>query len=296
MNNKSITCLPQQLNAEVLLAYLGDGKYKVRMQGHHKRNAYHDIVEIDEADDGTYDITLSRNSIYNILPECMFHSLDCFSGIPEKDKKEVMEVELERLEREKENAYRFFALIDAMLLQWRMKLREKMRQYSDINSVLHGIICDRLSKEQLSNTFIRQVLPMMPYCKYIRGDKALLTMLIEKALLEEGLRLEMAGKKNELTDNMPLYDCSVGDSLDRLYAGNRYDEQVMTYSIHFWPWERGDERFPDFIDELEAFRLFVKDWFISVEQDIVFEVSNDIDTVRLSNDIEYNYLNYNTNL
>ncbi len=317
MNYKGI---PHDLNVEILLDYLNQEHFqsenlqsfgnpneidrssdlhnecKVEFKGHHKRNAYNDVVNIEELWSGGVKLTLSRNSIYNILPETLFHPIDRFNNIPEKEKKKRMQDEFDKEEREKDRAYRFFAPIDAILLQQRINARNILKRYIEQNGVLQRILCDSLSSEQKNNSFIRQILPVLPYCKYIRGDKTLITIMLRKVLTEEELTVEIYERENMLTDIVPHYDCSVGDSLDTLYAGNSYMENVLTYDIRYWSDDRCDENFLNFIDELEILREFIRDWFLSVEEDIVFDVVNYNDTVILSDSERYNYLNYNTNL
>ena len=56
------------------------------------------------------------------------------------------------------------------------------------------------------------------------------------------------------------------------------------------------EHFNLFLEELETYRLFIKDYFFSIEDELCFHINSDYPTLRLADDIIYNYLNYNTNL
>ena len=61
--------IPADINVELLLSYFSPGSFKVLMKGLHKRNVYHDILNVEEKTDGTMDVEIGRNSIYNALPE-----------------------------------------------------------------------------------------------------------------------------------------------------------------------------------------------------------------------------------
>jgi hypothetical protein len=43
-------------------------------------------------------------------------------------------------------------------------------------------------------------------------------------------------------------------------------------------------------------RLFIKDFFLSIEEDIAFDIQHDEPPLRLADDVFFNYLNYNTNI
>ena len=74
--------LPSDINVETLLSYFPQGRCKVALKGLHKRNTYNDIIETEEMLNGTMHITVGRNSIYNALPEYMFHPIDRFDNLP----------------------------------------------------------------------------------------------------------------------------------------------------------------------------------------------------------------------
>lgn len=80
------------------------------------------------------------------------------------------------------------------------------------------------------------------------------------------------------------------------FAGNSYDEDTHTYTIHYWSDERCDELFPKFIKDVEEFRLFIQDYFLALGDILHFDIVTDAPPLRLNDNKKYNYLNYNTNL
>ena len=287
--------IPADINVELLLSYFPIGSFKVAMKGLHKRNAYHDIMDINEKPDSTLEVEIGRNSIYNALPEYLFHPIDRFSHLPRLEEKERFAEELKKQEEEKENAYRFFAPVDVQLLLFRMLIREEIRPFTETNSILHNILGDRLSEEQRKNRFIRQAIPFLPSCKYIRGNKTLLTMFLRKVFMDEGLHITTQDRSTVMRDPQPRYDDSIGATLSDTYVGNVYDEMVSTFDILYWP-EEVDEHFLHLVDEIEVFRIFVQDYFMSVEEMLHFNITHDDPALRLSDDEIYNYLDYNTNI
>lgn len=287
--------IPADINVEVLLDYFPEGSFKVELKGLHKRNTYNDVLEIEERTDGTLLVEVGRNSIYNALPEYVFHKIDRFSNLPHLEEKEFFEKELEEQKQEIENAYRFFAPIDVQLLLYRREVRRKLRPFTETNSILQDILGDRLTQEQRQNRFIRQAISFLPLCKHIRGNKTLLTMFLRKVFMDEGLRVDVKNRPTVYRDSQPRYIDGLNDTLNDTYVGNVFDELITTFDILFWP-EVVDDQFLSLVEEIEVFRLFIQDYFMSIEEQLHFNISHDDPALRLSDDVIYNYLDYNTNI
>lgn len=287
--------IPADINVELLLSYFSPGSFKVLMKGLHKRNVYHDILNIEEKTDGTMDVEIGRNSIYNALPEYLFHPIDRFRDFPRLEEKERFAEELEKQEREKENAYRFFAPVDVQLLLYRMQIREAMRPFTETNSILYDMLGDRLTAEQRTNRFIKKTIPFLTSCKIIRGNKTLLTWLLRKVFMDEGLAIYVHESECEYSDANPRYMDGLDGALNESYVGNVYDEMTSIFDIHYWP-DEVDDSFLQLVDEIEMYRLFVQDYFMSIEERLHFNLTHDDPASRLSDNEVYNYLDYNTNI
>lgn len=287
--------VPQDINAEVFLGFFPQGTFRVKFCGLHKRNAYNDILEIEKEQE-KFLLHLGRNSLYNSLPEFLFHSIDRFDNIPEKEKKQRFSEEYAKQEKEKEQAYKFFSPIDTLLFQLRLEVRERLNKYVESNTVIQDILLDKLTAEQRENRFIKRTTPYISSCKTIRGNRTLITLLLRKVLAEEGLKINVKSKQMEFTDEESRYGNSEGCEIGDVYVGNTYSESVITYSISYWSDEDCNEDFLPLVNDLEVFRQFVQDYFISVDSILVFDVSKDTSPLRISDTTLYNYLNYNTNI
>ena len=289
--------LPADLNAELLLNYFPQGKFRISLQGLHKRNSYGDIIEVEDmVDKDAIHATLGRMSIYNSLPEYMFHPVDRFDNLPVNNESEAFHNEVDKQEQEIADAFRFFSPIDVLLFHLRSNVRGQIEQYTCGDVVMQQILGDRLTEKQRANRFIRQFVPFLPQCKYIRGNRSLLTFLLRKVLLEEGLRVEIKQEMSNFTDKHPRYDNQVDAVLGDSYVDNSYYENVTVYSISYWSDEECNEKFLSFVDELEELRLFLRDYFLFVEDELVFHITQDYPPLRLNDEKIYNYLNYNTNI
>lgn len=292
-----IKFLPDDINIEDILSYLPKESYRVSVNGLHKRNSYKDIINYEETPDGKTDFHVGRNGLYNSLPEYMFHPINRFDNIPERERKERFAEEYAKQELEKENAHKFFSPIDVLLLDLKTKVKEKINQLSSDNIFIQNIIGDTLTEKEKSNRFIQQTIPFLPNCKRIRGNKTLITFMLRKVLFEEGLSLNKENIVSEIHDKEPQYNSKIEDfQLNSMYLGNEFSENIMTFTINYWSDEECSEHFNLFLEELETYRLFIKDYFFSIEDELCFHINSDYPTLRLADDIIYNYLNYNTNL
>lgn len=292
-----IKFLPDDINIEDILSYLPKESYRVSVNGLHKRNSYKDIINYEETPDGKTEFHVGRNGLYNSLPEYMFHPINRFDNIPERERKERFAEEYAKQELEKENAHKFFSPIDVLLLDLKTKVKEKINQLSSDNIFIQNIIGDTLIEKEKSNRFIQRTIPFLPNCKRIRGNKTLITFMLRKVLFEEGLSLNKENIVSEIHDKEPQYNSKIEDfQLNSMYLGNEFSENIMTFTINYWSDEECSEHFNLFLEELETYRLFIKDYFFSIEDELCFHINSDYPTLRLADDIIYNYLNYNTNL
>lgn len=296
MSSMQLKYIPEDINVELLLSFFPEGHCKVALKGRHGRNSYNDIVDVEERKDGSLLLDISRNSLYNSLPEQLFHPVDRFDNIPKVEEKERFAEEYRKQEQEKEDAYSFFAPFDLLLLDLRAGIRKRMNEYVESNKVLTDVLTDRLTAEQRANRFIRQALPFMPSCKTIRGDKTLLTLMLRKIFMGEGLKLEKHSRLVTYTDAHPRYADGLDATLGESYVGNLFDEETVQYDIHYWSEEYCDGHFLEFVDDVELFQSFIQDYFLSVEESLHFFILKDDAPLRLSDDIVFNFLNYNTNL
>lgn len=287
--------IPEDLNAEVLLEYFTEGTCKALFRGLHKRNAYNDLIDMEERHDGTLQLTLGRSSLYDTLPEFMFHPIDRFDNLPQQNEKERFEEEYEAQEREKEQARRFFEPLDLMLLRLRMDVRDRISAYVETDKVMIDILVDGIPDVQRENRFVKQTLHFLPSCKHIRGDKTLLTLMLRKVFAQEGIVVEKHNERVELVDDNPRYDICVDGRLGEVYTGSEYNSRLTVYDIHYWPDDSKEVDILQLVDEVETYRCFIQDYFMAVDDILRFDISND-NPVSLDDGVNNYYLNYNTNL
>ncbi len=291
--------LPADLRAEILLNYIPSHNRHVEICGSHRRNAYQDILEFGRNDKDEYEIAVCKDGLYDILPEAMFHPADRFENIPANEYRERFRAEYEKELEEEANARRFFKPFDAFLLGVGCCVAEFAERNYAHNEVLVDMICDTMPEEWRENRFVKATLPFVPMCRNIRGNKTLIVLMLRKVLFEEGLRIEEQRCVERLRDDDPRYNFRLDDEVSEqgdTYLGNEFDEEVSTYTVHYWDDEACDERFLNFVAEMEIYETFLNEYFVGIESKLRFDITTDAPAVVLSDENSCNYLNYNINL
>lgn len=290
--------LPIDIRAEALLNYFPKPQRSVVLCGPHKRSVYEDVLTISVDQDNHFNLSFARYGMYDILPECLFHPIDRFNGISANEYKERLKEEIEQQQAEEKSARDFFAKFDKFILELGSIVQQVKDYYSD-QKILADIMSDSLSKDLLSNRFVRRMYRFLPLCKIIRGDKTFLTLMLRNTLYEEGLSLIPTCSEKLMTDFRPRYNTRLEfmDSDDENYfLGNEYEEEITEFIIDYWNEDECTESFLQFVSEIRVFEEFVNDFFVGIEDAVRFRISADAHSVRLADDICFNFLDYNTNL
>lgn len=287
--------LPDDINVEELLLYL-PRNYHLAVSGPHGRNCHRDIVEFAEELQGKAVLKLGRKGLYDSLPEYLFHPVNRFDNFPANERDERFADECQKQEDEISDARGFFLPLDMLLLDLRVKIRKSLDGYVSGSNLLVEFLGDDLSEKQKQNRFIRKALMFLPASRHIRGNKSLLTLMLRKIFLDEGIRIREQSIATQYADAQPRYNETEGGPLSSLYLGNTYEENVVTYMVHYWPDDECNDEFLTLVEEIEEFGGFVQDYFISVENVLRFDISCKAAPLRLSDTESYNFLNYNTNL
>lgn len=286
--------LPTDIDAEVILDYYPKGTFDVKFKGHHKRNAYNDLLNIEDNGERMR-MTLNRNSLYNALPEFLFHPSDRFD-LPQYNKKERFAEEYAKQEIEKEKAYRFFEPVDLALLHHRILARHEMNDLTEENKVLTDILSDSIEQKHRENRFIKRSLEFLPYCKIIRGDKTLITLMLRKVFMEEGLVINVSNQEMTHIDPVPRYGSEMNSKLSSAYLGNEFEQNTLCFNVIYWAEQECNDGFNQFVNEVETYRKFVQDYFFSVEAILIFNIQTDSPMTRMPDINQYYYLNHNTNI
>lgn len=290
--------IPLDIKAETLLAYLPLDKRTIELKGSHKRNAYEDIAAVSEDESGIINVSIARNGIYDILPESLFHPIDRFDNIPANEYKERFKEECERQQIEEDNARKYFQPIDNILMELSTIISEIKTDVAN-SQILGNILCDSLSDKYQNNKFVKNAKEYMPICHNIRGNKSLLSLMLRHILSDECIRIFESPKQSLIKDTSPQYGYRLDEEItseNDLFLGNEFEENITTYKIHYWNEESCGQEFLTFIDDMNVFEDFLNEYFIGIESYLKFDITKASLPVRLSDEVFYTYLDYNTNI
>lgn len=290
--------LPIDLKAEAMISHLSPYGGKIEFRGTHMRNAYEDIMSY-ETDDGVPTIGLCRESLYDILPEAMFHPVDRFENIPANEYKERFAEECERQQIEEAHARKYFAPFDRYIFDLSSECHRIKNEYFSGNEILSDIISDNMPDEYRQNRFVKKMMPYLPSCGRLRGDKDMMALLLRRILKDEGIILCEQKKRTLFTDATPMYNTRIDSEYDnscRYYLGNEFYELETEYMVSYWNDAECNDQFLHFIEDMKIFERFLNDYFVGVESSIKFRIETDALPVRLSDEYYHNYLEYNTNI
>lgn len=290
--------IPLDIKAETLLSYLPRDKRTIELKGSHKRNAYEDIADINVDESGITNIAISRNSIYDILPESLFHPIDRFDNIPANEYKERFKEECEQQQIEEDNARKYFQPFDNVLMELSSIITESKNDES-FARILENIVLDSLPDIYRNNRFVCKAREYMPVCRNIRGNKGLLSLMIRHILFDENVKMYGHHEQRLIKDTKPRYNFRLDDetSADNdFFLGNEFWEDITTYDIHYWNEDECGHGFLSFVNDMKVFEDFLNEYFMGIECSIKFNISAIALPVRLSDEVFHTFLDYNTNI
>jgi hypothetical protein len=245
-----------------------DTDIEIAEKGSFYRNICEDIIEMEYLRTSVVSISLSRDGIYQLLPEALFFHEDRLLATRETNYVE----ELKRLKNEKEVLSTFFKPFDTAYFECSAFLEEvanemAMRQ----NNILLNLLFDyNIQKEE--NKHIKQLAPLLPYAFEIRGDLKFLQQILQ-AIFKEKVEISLIYRQ------------------EYPYREDSIDSPVQVFTFHV----KGLNAilYKQMMDELAAFFPFFAEYFLPFDVDYIFKV-RDINQVFLLE--KPLVLDYNTQL
>lgn len=290
--------IPLDIKAETLLSYFPREKRAIELKGSHKRNAYGDVADINVDESGAVNIAILRNSIYDILPECLFHPIDRFDNIPANEYKEKFKEECEQQHIEEENARKYFQPFDDVLMELSSIVTDAKNDET-YTHILENIICDSMPDMYRNNRFVKKAKVYMSICRNIRGNKSLFSLMIRHILFDERIKLCGYSEQINIKDTAPRYNSRLDDEIsinNEFFLGNEFEEDITGYNIHYWNEDECGQEFLTFVNDVKVFEDFLNEYFMGIECRLKFNISTTSLPVRLSDEIFYTFLDYNSNI
>ncbi len=303
---RHITSLKHDIRAEVVINDLlknkdiSEAEYVVSKDGQFSRAYRFDILDAEITDydfDATQvlEIALSRDSLYDMLPEGLVHNVR--NDTPQKDV-DVMIREHRNQKKQQKGARTFFQPFENEIFTYGVAIEGFERQFlSNLNGALAAdMFYDfwGISKDfpkMLISKFIR----VLPFAYKIVGDIPLACEILANLLEEEVVVNNKTHQKyTDKDESIILGDSRLG--LDFI-TGNSYDDYSSHFNIQIGPLKNSN--FVDYIHDGKKKKfldLFYEYFFpIEVEIDTVILLPEEKQKFEFTNE-ESSVLGYNTRI
>lgn len=288
--------IPDNLNAEIVIALLKNRakEYSVVSKGIFERNFAGDLLGYEERSD-SIEFTVSRDGLYHLLPEALFHRVDRFKNITGKDHAERFEKSRLEQEAEKKAATDLFKPFDNELFHRRVEYQEAINRIFKHKPLFQSywMIDDKeLFKAYLANPYTRKALYFLPHAATIRGDKIKIKLVL-KQILGKAITLE----KLVFTK---LYKDDRTEEPDALPLGDAVCDTTF-YDTCFLLSVRVLQPVPELLEaeahetQLREFCDFFCNYFLPVEEEMAIEIADPF-LEPAFDDEQPLFLEYNTQL
>lgn len=252
-----------EISAEMLLNYLYPelmDKWKVRNAGSFYRNYNDDTLSIDP---GERTVELSRDGFLKLLPQGFISEED---ELKTGDKKEKHK----KIERRKSLLEEAFLPVDSITFRRKLKIER------EISSLLNEKLSYLLKKyfnfeiDNEKNSYIKELAVLLPYIRRWKGDLKNLKNLLQS-----------------------IFECEVRLLLGRWSSTDSTRQWVPAVRYEFIFESLNAEEYLKMMNEMEPFRLFVREWFIPAEMHLEMIIKDSKPETRIKKNL---LLEYNTEL
>lgn len=247
----------QELLAELLLSvYFPNVKsWNASYGSFFSRNYSGDLRSV-RADTNT--VTLSRNGLYDILPEKMFFDVE---ELRFKESRDLAQ-RIEEIYEEEKNIQDFFMPLDSFFFNQSCKYHAKTAELlNNKEKWLLKLLFD-YDIEAEENPYVQQIAPLLLHVTEIRADLDLIVQILSEIL-----------------------DCKVDYHVDH--------QNEVLFVVH--KWNLSCEEYYAYVKEIKPLFDFVAYWFVSMEMDCIFKVKDYHQPFILSTELPL-VLDYNTQI
>lgn len=235
-----------------------------------------------------------RDSLYHILPEYLFHPLDCYLGV-EGDTEEF-DKRYKEQEEQKKNALAYFKLFDKHFQELKTKYQGWLNDnIFNGNQFLSDYLTDgyRFNRQ---NPFIKAVYPCVPWLRNHRGNPDMIKTALGYAFMGQvTIHREWKVDAVSLSDSVPS---STGEQLNNVFLGSNHSSGSYNWHVVYQTEIESEDALAELKKWVGEFLVFFSEWFLSVEETLTIEFGDWIAKPDLTEKGQKNgrFLNYSTQL
>lgn len=238
--------------------------------------------------------SLKRDSLYHILPEYLFHSLDHYLGV--NGDTEEFDKKYKEQEEQKNKALTYFKPFDCHFQQLRSHYQQWLNEHVfSGNHFLADFITEGFNVN-LRNPFIMAVYTCIPWLRDYRGNEEMIKTALGYAFKGHADVHKMSAEVDTpIQDTVPT---QVGASLGRLFCGATFKEKQTVWSVFYQTEIPTAQDLRTLREQIKEFQQFFSQWFLPIESDLKIEFGNQFALPLLADSKELKgvFLNYSTQL
>jgi hypothetical protein len=247
----------EEIKAENLIAQMDTkDNFDVRMRGIFSRNYAEDLLSVQQ-DEGNFTFELSRDGIFQLLPENLFFEENKLKNFSKGDFKD----NYKQFEKEKKQFELFFQVFDREYFKQSLALEETLNDIAEKGNAIFEPLLEDVFEADTDNEYILKLKKLLPFASQIRGNLALLTDVLKNVF---------SVKKIDVKKTKPLFVLFI------IHKEGLSKEEYLEIN----------KKADDFFD------YFCR-WFMSVELECDYKFKDYSAPFTLGNTL---ILDYNTNL
>jgi len=235
------------------------------------RNYSEDVMLIEYGDDANHrlNVQLSRDSVFNILPEGLFFEENKLRDIGKQNNAEKFREEEERIIKEKKKIRLFFQPFDTVYFRLRFELEKSLNELSaNRTQLIFDEIFDVFPLDT-DNSLIHKIMPLLPLASEIRGNNHLLKDVLRGVFFPAKVEL-FRQRKRKPSDSRVKNVLKINVFIEKLSAGE----------------------FRNMKEEADVFAQFLYDWFLPVDCDYEFKIKDKSERFVLGKTMTLDYNTY----
>ena len=238
---------------------------------------------------------LMRESFYDILPEYLFHPIDCYQGIS-KDFAEFNRRYDEQVEQEK-NALTYFHFFDCQYQELRVKLQTWLNEHIfKGNHFLSDFITGGIQFNR-NNIFIMAVYPCLPWLRNHRGCRQMMETALEYAFVGNA-KVNCCQVKKQIAFSDGIHSSVDKGCIDDLFCGDTFSAWTNVWQVTYQTPIGTETRLAELQKDIREFAEFFSTWFLAVEDilDVEFGDWEELPIITTQDSPTGIFLNYSTQL
>ena len=264
----------ENLKAEVLIAEIQENSefqpndFVISNRSAFSRPYRRDIINVDDqVNEDKLTLNLSRNGLYDTLPEGLFH-------VPKSDSSSYIE-HRKIVKEEEENARSFFSPLENEFFYQRLRIERNERELlDDFYNLNDDFLIDFWNiADQIPEDYVLKLIKLLPHSHKISGDFELTRMCLEKILDEKVTfkkKFENTMSVNDSEDKDPRKE-ELQLGVDSVLNGNKNTVLSPTLKVIIGP--VSEQNINKYLkrDGVIKFINTFYDYFIPMEVDVVTE-------------------------